>query len=74
MYVSVVAILLGQALFFGSLGIAIYTACVWLFVHLFVVFYEEPTLRSSFEVEYKTFCEQVPRWIPRLTAWRGSEG
>ena len=38
---------------------------------VFVVGYEEPTLKKSFGAEYEAFRINVPRWIPRLTAWRG---
>jgi len=38
--------------------------------HLFVVFYEEPTLRRTFGAEYEAYCAEVPRWIPRLIAAR----
>jgi hypothetical protein len=37
---------------------------VWLFFHLFVVFYEEPTLRQKFGESYEEYCKTVPRWIP----------
>lgn len=67
MYVSVLAVLFGQALFFGSAGIAEYAACAWIIAHLFVVFYEEPTLRRSFGAEYESYRAHVPRWIPRLS-------
>jgi protein-S-isoprenylcysteine O-methyltransferase Ste14 len=73
MYVSVLAILFGQAMFFGSIGIAIYAACAWLITHLFVVFYEEPTLMKTFGEEYATYRKHVPRWIPRLRPRRRSE-
>jgi protein-S-isoprenylcysteine O-methyltransferase Ste14 len=72
MYVAVVAVVLGQALLFGSLRLLEYGAIVWLFFHLFVLAYEEPTLRSTFGEEYKTFCAHVPRWIPRLRPWDDS--
>ncbi len=36
---------------------------------LFVVLYEEPTLRKTFGAEYKEYCRNVPRWLPRLRAW-----
>ena len=48
-----------------------YGGLVWLLFHLFVLVYEEPTLRASFGSEYKLFCTEVPRWIPRFTPWRG---
>ena len=44
-------------------------AAVALGVHLFVVFYEEPTLRKAFGEEYETYCRNVRRWWPRLRGW-----
>jgi protein-S-isoprenylcysteine O-methyltransferase Ste14 len=38
-------------------------------VHLFVVFYEEPTLRRKFGADYEEYCRNVGRWHPRLHAW-----
>jgi protein-S-isoprenylcysteine O-methyltransferase Ste14 len=35
-----------------------------LVVHLFVVFYEEPTLRRSFGASYSQYCLTVRRWVP----------
>jgi protein-S-isoprenylcysteine O-methyltransferase Ste14 len=64
-YVAVVTVVLGQALFFGSLGLLEYCAILWLGFHLFVLAYEEPTLRATFGDEYEAFCSHVPRWIPR---------
>ena len=69
MYVAVVTVVLGQALFLGSLRLLEYGAILWLGFHLFVLVYEEPTLRSTFGEEYKTFCAHVPRWIPRTRPW-----
>lgn len=39
-------------------------------VHLFVVFYEEPTLCRMFGKEYEKYCGNVGRWWPRRTPWR----
>ena len=69
MYVALLLVVTGQALFFGNLHLLEYGAIVWLFTHLFVVLYEEPKLRATFDDEYKTFCAHVPRWIPRLRPW-----
>ena len=45
-------------------------ACVVaLAVALFVMFYEEPTLRKMFGADYKEYCRNVHRWIPRLHPW-----
>ncbi len=65
MYVAVVFLILGQGLMFGNPRVLEYGAVVWLAVHLFVIGYEEPTLRNTFGNEYKVFCQAVPRWIPR---------
>jgi protein-S-isoprenylcysteine O-methyltransferase Ste14 len=69
MYVSVLAVLLGEAMFLGSVGIVVYAACAWLISHVFVLEYEEPMLRKSFGAEYEEYRTHVPRWIPRLTPW-----
>jgi protein-S-isoprenylcysteine O-methyltransferase Ste14 len=44
-------------------------AAVALGVHLFVVFYEEPTLRRKFGEPYEQYCRNVRRWWPRTAAW-----
>lgn len=69
-YVAVVSTILGQGLVLGNLTLLEYGGLVWLLFHLFVLVYEEPTLRASFGSEYKKFCAEVPRWIPRFTPWR----
>jgi protein-S-isoprenylcysteine O-methyltransferase Ste14 len=72
MYVAVAFVILGQALIFGKVTVLEYGALAWLFFHLFVLAYEEPKLRATFGEEYQLYCANVPRWIPRLTAWRPS--
>jgi len=69
MYVAVAAIILGQALLFGDWRLFVYGALFCLVCHLFIIAYEEPTLQKSFGPEYELFQANVPRWIPRLTAW-----
>jgi len=69
MYVAVVSTILGQGLILGNVTLLEYGGLVWLLFHVFVLLYEEPTLRASFGSEYKSFCAGVPRWIPRFTPW-----
>ena len=38
-------------------------------VHLFVDFYEEPTLRNKFGPDYEEYCRNVRRWWPRARGW-----
>jgi protein-S-isoprenylcysteine O-methyltransferase Ste14 len=70
MYVAVVAILLGQALLLGSAAIAGVALGLVAAFHLFVLLYEEPTLRRRFGADYATYCRHVPRWLPRPTPYR----
>jgi protein-S-isoprenylcysteine O-methyltransferase Ste14 len=39
-------------------------------VHLFVAFYEEPTLKRKFGPDYEEYCRNVRRWLPRVSAWK----
>jgi len=70
MYVSVAAIILGQALLFGDWRLIAYCAVFWMACHIFVLLYEEPALQRTFGAEYEAFRSNVPRWIPRVTPWR----
>jgi protein-S-isoprenylcysteine O-methyltransferase Ste14 len=67
-YVAVVSLVAGQALLLGSWPVLVYTALLAVVFHLFVVGYEEPTLRRQFGAEYEAYCVAVPRWVPRLRA------
>lgn len=70
MYLAVVSLILGQGLFFGSVHVLEYGVAVWAGFYLFVLMYEEPTLRNTYGPGYEEFCANVPRWIPRLRPWK----
>jgi protein-S-isoprenylcysteine O-methyltransferase Ste14 len=70
MYAAVVALVLGEAILLGDWRLIAYAALIWVAFHLFVIGYEEPTLRRTFGAEYEAFRANVPRWIPRVTPWR----
>jgi protein-S-isoprenylcysteine O-methyltransferase Ste14 len=73
MYVAVFTIVVGQGLLFGDVQTLVYAACVWMGFTIFVMLYEEPTLRRTFGAQYSEYCAHVGRWWPRATAWkRGS--
>ncbi len=65
MYLGVALVILGQAILFRSLHVAIYAVIMLLTVHAFVVLYEEPTLRRQFGDSYEEYRRKVPRWIPK---------
>jgi protein-S-isoprenylcysteine O-methyltransferase Ste14 len=64
-YVAVTSILIGEALALGSAAVLAWAVLVVLAFHVFVITYEEPTLRSTFGAEYDAYCRRVPRWLPR---------
>jgi protein-S-isoprenylcysteine O-methyltransferase Ste14 len=65
MYIGAGLALAGAALFYGSWSIAIYAGSFLIVMHLFVVLYEEPTLRRTFGSEYEAYCRRVRRWWPK---------
>jgi protein-S-isoprenylcysteine O-methyltransferase Ste14 len=66
MYMGAGLALTGAALAYQSLQLFGYAGLFFLLTHLFVVWYEEPKLRHSFGEEYKTYCQRVARWWPRI--------
>ena len=66
MYIGVAIAIPGQAALFHSVHVAVYTGVMLLMAHLFVVFYEEPTLRRQFGDSYEDYRRRVPRWIPKF--------
>jgi len=70
MYVAVLAVIAGQAVFFGSFAVAAYGAAVALAVGSFARHFEEPALRRQFGAEYERYRAAVPAWVPRLRPWR----
>jgi protein-S-isoprenylcysteine O-methyltransferase Ste14 len=71
MYVGFASGWIGLWIVFGhGYWPAILAVCaVALLVHLFVLFYEEPTLRGKFAGDYEQYCRNVRRWLPRLHPW-----
>src|SRR5437588_7057967 len=65
MYIGAGMTLAGAAIFYQSLSIFIYTGLFFLITHLFVVLYEEPTLRRTFGTEYEAYCTRGRRWWPK---------
>jgi protein-S-isoprenylcysteine O-methyltransferase Ste14 len=71
MYEGFAAGWIGLWIVFGHANVAMIAAvaAVALAVHLFVVFYEEPTLRGKFGADYEQYCRNVGRWWPRVRGW-----
>lgn len=67
MYIGAGLALAGAALYYRSAELLAFTAGFFVVTHLFVVFYEEPTLRRLFGEEYAGYCRSVRRWWPRTS-------
>lgn len=65
MYIGAGLALAGAALFYQSTSLLGYSLLFLLVAHLFVVWYEEPTLRRAFGEEYEAYRRRVRRWWPR---------
>jgi len=68
MYIGVAMVIVGEAILFRRTHLLDYAALMLLTAHLFVVFYEEPTLRRQFGESYEAYRSSVPRWIPKVRA------
>lgn len=68
MYIGAGLALGGAALFYESVPLLVYGVIFLLACHLFVVSYEEPTLRRTFGAEYESYCHRVRRWWPGVRA------
>jgi protein-S-isoprenylcysteine O-methyltransferase Ste14 len=66
MYIGVGSCFAGSALFYESRLLFGYVVLFFLAGHLFVVWYEEPTLRRMFGREYTAYTNRVGRWWPRV--------
>ena len=65
MYVSVTMIVMGEVLLTRSRPLLVYWAIWFAAVNLFVIGYEEPTLRRRFGESYERYTRDVGRWLPR---------
>jgi protein-S-isoprenylcysteine O-methyltransferase Ste14 len=70
MYLSVLSVLIGEAMLFGSATLLAFGMALAVVFHLFVVLVEEPGLRARFGTAYEEYCRRVPRWVPRVGVLR----
>lgn len=65
MYIGAGLAVAGAAAFYQSIALLGYVGVLLLVTHLFVVAYEEPTLRQNFGEDYLAYCARTGRWWPR---------
>jgi protein-S-isoprenylcysteine O-methyltransferase Ste14 len=71
-YVGVVLAVVGEGLLTGAAILFGYAAVLAVGYHLFVRYYEEPTLGRLFGEPYARYRAAVPRWLPRWPRLRDS--
>jgi protein-S-isoprenylcysteine O-methyltransferase Ste14 len=64
-YLGALAIYVGYAFWHPSPALLACLPLLAVSAHLFVVLYEEPSLRKRFGPAYEAYCRSVPRWVPR---------
>lgn len=55
----------GEVLVSGSMLVLLWVPVATRAGVLFIASYEEPVLMARFSDEYRAYCEQVPRWLPK---------
>ena len=64
-YIGVLLVILGEAWLFLSWSLVVYALGAALLFHVFVLLYEEPTLKRLFPDDYRSYFQAVNRWLPR---------
>lgn len=63
MYLAVLTVLAGWALWGGTFGLALYAGAVAVAFHVRVLTYEEPWLARTFGEEWERYRGEVRRWV-----------
>lgn len=66
---GVLAVLLGESLFFQSPSLLLWFLVFLIGNHIYFIKSEEPGLEARFGHEFVVYKRNVPRWIPRRTPW-----
>jgi len=64
-YIAALLVMVGEAWLFLSPALLVSAGAAAIVCHLFVIGYEEPTLRRRFGAAYTEYRRTVRRWIPR---------
>ena len=69
--VGVIVTVVGEWVLLGALSLLVMAILLVPINHMVFVYEEEPRLIRRFGEDYRTYMENVPRWIPRLSPWTG---
>jgi protein-S-isoprenylcysteine O-methyltransferase Ste14 len=65
MYLGALALLSGFGLWLRSVAIVLLAVALFVVLHLFVLFYEEPVLKKRFGQTYLDYKKAINRWVPK---------
>lgn len=66
---GVMFILLAESLLTGSRRVLVWFGLFFVINLVYIPFFEEAGLAARFGERYRLYKKNVPRWVPRLTAW-----
>lgn len=69
MLTGVIALLIAESLFFQSWPLGIWAVVFAVGNAVYFPLFEEPPLLERFGDDYRVYCRNVPRWIPRIRPW-----
>jgi protein-S-isoprenylcysteine O-methyltransferase Ste14 len=69
MITGVLLILLGEAAIAASGWLLLWFAIFFVCIASVIRFWEEPHLAQRYGSDYVNYRQNVPRWIPRISAW-----
>ena len=67
---GVAIMLIGEALFFIAIPLALWALAFVAINQLYFVLSEEPRLERRYGARYRAYKAAVPRWTPRRTPWK----
>jgi protein-S-isoprenylcysteine O-methyltransferase Ste14 len=66
-YIGGLMILVGEGIFLESYVVFFFAIFMGAMFHIYVIYYEEPSLKKRFGDSYKEYINMVPRWLPQMT-------
>lgn len=72
LYVGNMLIYIGVFIMHGNPLVMAAGIGLYLFIYYCIIFAEEAYLQAKFGDEYRIYCREVPRWIPKLKRFRAA--